>query len=264
MENFPKELIEEVRKISKDSHESLQTRNDARSLLSFVDNELIRMEDSELISNELLESYDSQLLNWLTTSLKFFRQLAFFEGEEDVSDKALATEISVLHKQKFGKNIDLLDKLADFHLLRWDRDRIWEGTIKLDMFSSLQTAYIEKISEWAKISRGFFDPRGVTCWKHENGSVTISITHNNEQHYINTSPIHKDDQDQEYDADPQDSSGSIDLGILNQINKLITSTEYQYVSFEGKGDIIFLIFLSEQEIKMLKVNRGWNFENNRP
>lgn len=110
---------------------------------------------------------------WLTKRVEFFRRLEFFQAQAGMSNAELAEWLA----SRGGMDFDISDPLADLHLVRVDRDRVWWSDTEADVCESGEV-YRETLLEWAHISRGAFTPSTITeRWDSEEGPVTVTFEH---------------------------------------------------------------------------------------
>lgn len=180
---------------------------------------------------------------WLLQSVIYFRELGFFRKYQSMSDEELATMIGGLHKEEWDEDINPENEFSDLLLVKWDKDRIWWDDTEADVCSG-NSVYKQVLIEWSEISRGTFFPENVQeHWESEEGPITITFTHN--QQNIQIHPQYLDDY--------------IDISILSQVNYLIGKSGKEYAVYLPFDQTAFIIVVTKSEKRKLQKERNWRF-----
>jgi len=180
---------------------------------------------------------------WLLQTIKYFRSVGFFEKHSRLSDHELATMLTQWREEQWSEGYDPSSKLSELSLLSWDEDRVWWKDTEADVCSG-RTVYKKTIKEWGNISRGAFLPESIQeTWKSEEGPVEISFTHDGRLIILH----------------PEYLEDYIDLGLLVQINALISDTGLQFELYKPFDQTGFVLVLTADEKGRLQTERGWRF-----
>ena len=142
----------------------------------------------------------------------------------------------------------------DVLLARFDRQRIWCRHTEMDFGPGLKT-YERVIREWAAILRGTFEPASV--WEHwgflagarallfsGGGRIRVEIAIDGRTHTLK----------------PKVESDWLDVGVLQQINRLIQKSAMQFESVQCWGQDAYVTVLTAEEKRRLEGERGWRFD----
>jgi hypothetical protein len=176
---------------------------------------------------------------WLTRALTLFRSLEFFRAQAAMSNAQLTEWLNDRGSIPF----DISDPLADLHLVRADRDRVWWNDTEADVCES-NDVYRETLLEWARISRGAFTPTTITeRWDSEEGPVTVTFEHKGQLVTLN----------------PEYANDWMDLGILVPLNGVLQPSSIQFELYEPFDQTAFIVALKAHEKAQLIRERGWRF-----
>ncbi|MEM1574371.1 MAG: hypothetical protein QW682_00330 [Nitrososphaerota archaeon] len=174
-------------------------------------------------------------------SIEFLRKMDFFKKYSNLTSE------EIFEKIKKENNLDLRRWIRestfeiDKYLAAENEDRIWIQDIEIDPNKGIE---IEFLNELAKISRGIFQPKYIRSeWSEKDEYTRCRVYFN----YMNK----EDFIDFIWDYDFLDISHAI-----NKINEMIKNTGYQYCKIHSEDQVMWLIVLTNEEIKKLK-ERGW-------
>lgn len=180
---------------------------------------------------------------WLLHTIRYFRSIGFFETHSHLSDHELAAMLRQWREKQWGKDFDPSSIFSELGLLSWDKDRVWWKDTEADVCSG-RTAYKRTITEWSNISRGTFLPENIQeTWRSEQGPIEISCIQRGR--LVTLHPEYLEDY--------------IDLGLLVQINALISDTGMQFELYKPFDQTGFVLTLTADEKRRLQTERGWHF-----
>lgn len=208
-------------------------------------------------------------------SIRFLRQVGFFADANDLTDLELAEELAFEAEQEleaakashftgmmigqrrgtptttFPKNWLALSsqpfpdsRTVDLIVASFDRTRVWWQD--RDRVYRNYDGFVITLQEWARISRGAFQPEDVyESWGEDGEMIVVTFTLNDEQHTY----IHLTSLDTYIDT----------VGLRDLINPLIAETGYQFAICEVRGDPNVVMILTEDERLRMVEERGWQF-----
>lgn len=180
--------------------------------------------------------------DWILESVKYFRSLGFFEQLKNLTDQQLARKIKS-RILKEDASFDPKGEFSDIYLLEWDNKRVWFQDLEADV-DEYNKVYTKTLKRWAEISRGAFTPKDIKeTWKTESGPIYVDFVLNGKKQQLK----------------PKDLGDWFDISILNQINRVIKNTGYQFEMYAGY-DLAFVLVLKPEEKRKLQFQRGWEFE----
>jgi len=180
---------------------------------------------------------------WLVEFCRFWRGLGFFEKFKGVSDEGLAQKLTEMIPRESGFPFNPRDEFTEIGVLMLDPDRFWFEDTEADVCME-NKVYERIISEWAKISRGAFNPQELhELWHSDKGPIEVHFKLKDQSHTLH--PDYNDDW--------------FDLPILIEINKMIKDTGamfYVYVPDQCAG----VIALTKEEHAVIKKERKIKFD----
>jgi hypothetical protein len=185
---------------------------------------------------------DHRPLDWTVNSVRYFRDLGFFEEHGELSEDALAARIEVRHLAQWGTLFDPADPLADLQLLQYDPERIWWKDTEADVCPG-NNVYVRVLEEWARISRGYFLPQKVSEKWLSKRSVTVEFVFEGIPRRV--IPKYRDDY--------------LDVSILGEINKLLAVGRFEL--YEPFDQTAYVVFLTNEEKRRLERERQWRFDD---
>ncbi|HWB12672.1 MAG TPA: hypothetical protein VG826_25830 [Pirellulales bacterium] len=184
----------------------------------------------------------------LIERLSFFRRMGFFAEFGDRPDGDVARELYELQMEKWGTGFIGEGPMADLELLAWDRKRVWWEDTEADIGPG-NRVYESVLRQWAKISRGAFEPIDVSeSWGSESGPVRVSFTFRGTR--LAVTARYLDDY--------------LDLSIVRQINAIISDTQLAYEVFEEFDQTAFVVVLNAAHRALLETERAWRFRELQP
>jgi hypothetical protein len=165
-------------------------------------------------------------------TIRFYQQLGFFAG-------ANPTTIIEWYTEDQYESPDPSNPWHDVMLLTYTQNEVWNDDPEADVCAE-NKVYSKVLLEWALISHGAFAPGNIQeHWKTEAGPITVSFELGGRQ--VSVRPAYEDDW--------------IDLGVLLQINELITGSGKQFeCAFDGNFALVLCI-TPETKAKMLTERR---------
>ena len=177
------------------------------------------------------------------SSVDYIRHIGFFSNMKDFTDLEIYKKIDEKHHIDHGEYLKNNDPIHDLHIMCFDESRIWWDDTEAGVFSGNES-YKTFITELAQISRGSFNPKEVTeNWENDEGPIQVDYSLDNNNLSIN--PAYIDDY--------------LDIEILREINKQISSSGYRFELFSPFDQTAFIIVLTEKEKTDLRRKRGWSF-----
>jgi hypothetical protein len=181
----------------------------------------------------------------LVESVGYFRSLGFFKSQSDLSDSELLDRIQRTHEAKWGEPIEGGEPHADLALLRADRERVWWNDLEADALEG-NRVYIDTLSAWGRISRGWFRPRGIReKWGGTEGPVEIAFQQDGKPLTLRPAWI----------------DAWIDLQLVCEINRTLTGRPGLLSVYSTFDQTAFVVALTPQERAQLERERGWQFED---
>ncbi|MBE2319026.1 hypothetical protein DVA67_023835 [Solirubrobacter sp. CPCC 204708] len=118
---------------------------------------------------------------------------------------------------------------------------MWFSDIERDVLEG-NDVYVSAFAEWARISRGAFEPRNVReRWRGER--ATISFELDGTAHSVRAAP----------------QGDFLDLCVLDGINRLIDGRRFEVHRADGAlGQVAFVVALTAREKRALE-RRDWAF-----
>lgn len=179
--------------------------------------------------------------------LSFFRRRGFFADFDNRADDDVARELYNLQIDKWGTGFTTDGPMGDLDLLAWDRKRVWWEDAEADVGPG-NRIYESVLPQLGEISRGAFEPTEVSEeWSGETGPISLSFTYRNARQTVIARYL--DDY--------------LDLGILRQINAIISASRLAYYVFEEFDQSAFVVVLGIDERNVLESERGWRFRDER-
>lgn len=185
---------------------------------------------------------DTDFNQWLLDSIHYYRELDFFSEHKDYSDLEIIHEIT-LHPSRgnahwlFDRSFNLSLHEANLCLLSWDLKRVWWDDMECSICFQ-NNVYPFLLSQWSEISRGCFLPQDIReIWQTEVGPIQIEFNLDGQQYCLEVA--YKNDW--------------LDLNILSEINKLISSAGYKFESCPTESQNLFLVVLKPDEKEKLQV-----------
>ncbi len=179
---------------------------------------------------------------WLLEAVRYFRQLGFFEHYAQSDDELAEIEERRL-QEEWGDDWDPLVEHPDLFLLAHDSRRVWWMDMEADVFPG-NNAYVRSLSEWGAISRGAFQPEKIREeWKGEKGPIFLDLTH----------------MGRTYRISPKYWGDYLDIEILSELNRIIRDTGIQFEPYENFDQTCFIVALTAEEKRRLRVERKWQF-----
>jgi hypothetical protein len=173
----------------------------------------------------------------LAAFIREYQRLGFFAGDT-------ADDLVRAYERDFEERPEPpTTRLDELELLGYDRDRAWFSDIELDVLDG-NDVYVTTLAEWARLSRGAFEPRDVEeRWQGEDGPVTISFALDGREHTIEAAP----------------QGDFLDLCVLPAINALIDGRQLElYRPDAALGQVAFVVALTAKEKRALE-EHGWTF-----
>ena len=113
---------------------------------------------------------------------------------------------------------------------------VWASDPEADVCAQ-NKVYSKVLPQWANISCGAFTPSGIVeHWESDSGPIALTFQLNG--HRVSISPHYEDDW--------------IDLGVLQQINELISASGRQFECAVDGNFVLVLCLTPEQKTTMLK------------
>lgn len=217
------------------------------------------------ICQELPDKATIQNEEWLLETLRYYRQLHFFEQYQQLSDNELIVEI--LDKTRKTGNWYDLQMRRDEAVLLLDTQRVitiaFDSSYDNIYLVNLNTA-LREFQHLAQISRGVFSPQNITAYyiNYENEKISTWSELNK---YLTgltwmeqLNPFHKHKAILEFELDRAKHSVVVGVEpsiVAGQINHLLKDTGHEFVlcriSPEG-----LLMFLSQEEKQKIQSERG--------
>ncbi|MBD2019948.1 hypothetical protein H6F43_07070 [Leptolyngbya sp. FACHB-36] len=199
--------------------------------------------------SSIFDELSDEVQDWLLTTIDYYRKLDFFQDLSALSNLELAQEVGA-HLQGniievFLPNFDIDDILSDLYLLSWDIKRVWWRDMEYGIFPR-GNIYVRILEEWSNISRRIFLPVNVSeKWSFSEDIISIGMQLFGKQQRINLTS----------------NRDWIDINLLNEVNELISTTGYQFVSFNTQGQDLCLVLLNSAEERKLRAERNLPFWN---
>ncbi len=167
----------------------------------------------------------------LVDVIRLYRDLAFFSEHSQLSDDELAEHLNTRYRAIHRRDIDPGRDLADLGLLSLDEERLWWVDLEDDVFAG-RNAYVEILQEWARISRGAFQPVEIAeRWSKDNEPpVNISFQLGDRTYRFRT-----------------DVDKWIDLGLLKKINRLIRPSGFAFYTLATGDQTGAIVVLTKAE-----------------
>lgn len=184
---------------------------------------------------------DTDFNQWLLDSIHYYRELDFFSEYKDYSDLEIIHEITC-HPSRgnahwlFDRSFDLSLHEANLCLLSWDLKRVWWDDMECSICFQ-NNVYPYLLSQWSGISRGCFLPQDIReIWQTEVGPIQIEFSLDGQQYCLEVA--YKNDW--------------LDLNILSEINRLISSTGYRFEFCPTESQNLFSVVLKPDEKEKLQ------------
>lgn len=190
------------------------------------------------------ESWKSEAAKaWLSDFGRFWRGLGFFEKMKDLSDPEFAGRLQEMAGKDIAVPFNKRDEYTEISILMLDPDRFWFEDTEADVCME-NKVYVRILSEWAKISRGAFNPQELhELWHSDKGPIEVHFKIKGQSHTLR--PEYNDDW--------------FDLPILIEVNKIIKDSGtmfYVYVPDQCAG----VIALTKEEHALVKKERKIKFD----
>lgn len=173
-----------------------------------------------------------------TTSLDvvdFYRDLGFFSE----TDPGAVLE---RYERDHGEPPDFKSRWDDVHLLAYDRGLVWAGDPKADVDAHSEV-YAQVLPQWAAVSRGAFEPTGVTeDWEGERGPITVRFRLKRKEAKLT----------------PRYLGDRIDMEILKQINRVLGGRDRRF-ECAVDADFALVVCLTPVEKHLLQTRRRFPF-----
>lgn len=181
-------------------------------------------------------------------SIEFLRKMDFFKKYSNLTSEEIFEKIKKENNLNLRRWIRRSTFEIDRYLAAEDEDRIWVKDIEIYPDKDIEIKFLNKL---AKISRSIFQPTYIKSEWSKKGDYTRCRVYFN---YMNK----EDFIDFIWDIDWWDASHAI-----NKINEMIKNTGYQYYVIRSEDQAIWLIVLTDEEVKKLK-ERGWIIDKLKP
>lgn len=183
---------------------------------------------------------------WILRALDAYRNLGFFAQYQGLPIAEVLKKIDEQEReewQSWGMKTEYVPGAwqndipqrgtpeDDLYILRYDRNRTWWDDTEMDVGAG-NKIYEETLKEWARISRGAFNPQNINeTWKSESGPIQVSFTLDGARHEFH--PVYQGDW--------------LDLTILEDVNALIVSTGYRFETYFPFDQSACIVVFTEQE-----------------
>ncbi len=177
---------------------------------------------------------------WLVRTITELRQIGFFAGYAD--DETAAAELASDCRAEWGHDPEPGEKLVELLLTKFDEARVWWEDTEADVAAG-NDAYVSALDGWARISRGAFAPSQIREeWLSEDGPVFVHLRLGDRA--VTLMPRYLDDY--------------IDMGLLAQVNELISGSPYRLRMHTAFDQTAFVVAIDDSERHTLE-DRGWSF-----
>jgi hypothetical protein len=184
--------------------------------------------------------------DWLEGAAHYFINLDFFAELSSKNEIDAVAKVISLFQERYSDSPYDLTNPSPINLIRLialDDDRIWWGDSECIYHDN---AYTELLDQWARISRGAFNPSNITEVWDEGPAVSLSFNLEGASHSLQ----------------PDFNLDYIDEKIIPKINQLISQTGFEfYVLDEPRDQTMVILCLTEEERHKLEGDLGLTFND---